>query len=104
MCDYATWEKYDGTRLDLLHPSMFWDNPPGIYNVIVHPDPYMFINYPDNIIYFKSCSDEYRTNWNNKKPMAYFKGSMTGKPFDKNGEHIGRYKLMQLKMDNPDDI
>jgi hypothetical protein len=44
-CDDAKWETHDGRRLDLLHPSMWWDNHPEKFKVIVHPDPYMFIDY-----------------------------------------------------------
>lgn len=43
-CDIAEWEKFDGSRLDLLHPSMFWDNEPARHNNIVKPDAYMYAN------------------------------------------------------------
>ena len=41
--DYWHVEKYDGRRLDLIHPLMWFDNQPGKYNMIHHPDPYMMV-------------------------------------------------------------
>ena len=71
-CDYAYWESYDGRRLDLLHPSIYWDNQPDKYNVIVHPDPYMFTKFSDHGIYFEICSEKHKINWEEKQPIAYF--------------------------------
>jgi len=44
LCDKVPWEKYNGTPLDLLHPSMYWDNEIGKRTNLVHPDIYMFLD------------------------------------------------------------
>jgi hypothetical protein len=36
--------------------------------------------------------------------MVYFRGALTGKPFDKNGNPIGRHKLMNMAIEHPEDI
>jgi hypothetical protein len=51
-CDSTNWLTYDGRRLDLLHPSMWWDNNPNTFKVIVHPDPYLFLDYPQSVAYW----------------------------------------------------
>ena len=43
--DSLNWEEYDGRRLDLLHPTVFYDNEADKYNDIVIPDRYMFVQY-----------------------------------------------------------
>jgi hypothetical protein len=47
--DTQVWTDYDGTRLDLLYPSFWWDNNPKVSNVIVLPDPYMLNQYVGQI-------------------------------------------------------
>ena len=41
--DFTAFEAYDGRRLDLIHPLMFWDNQPGKHNMISHPDPQIMV-------------------------------------------------------------
>ena len=40
--DTPKWDAYDGRRLDLLHPSMWYDNERGKWNAIVHPNGHTF--------------------------------------------------------------
>ena len=100
-CDYITWENYDGRRIDLLHPSMYWDNQPSKYNTIVHPDPYLFVNNDGYSIYMQRCTENHRLDWEKKYEVVYFQGALTGATKDKNGEPIGRYKLLRMSMDHP---
>ena len=39
--------------------------------------------------------------WDQKKPLAYFQGALTGKAYE-NGEYVGRLKLLHLADKNPD--
>jgi hypothetical protein len=36
--------------------------------------------------------------------MVYFRGALTGKLFDENENPIGRYKLMNMAIEHPEDI
>jgi hypothetical protein len=84
-----------------LHPSIFWDNPPGVYNVLVLPDPYMFVEFPTHGMYFQRCSDKNYIPWEEKWPESYFLGSLTGNRTDEiTGERIGRWKLMDLAFEH----
>ena len=42
--------------------------------------------------------------WDDKEPRAYFLGSLTGHPYDKNGENINRFKLMELGREHEKEI
>ena len=50
--DIVDWKKFNGSRLDLLHPSMYWDRVDGVNNIIVHPDPYNFLDYMSSHAYY----------------------------------------------------
>ena len=45
--------------------------------------------------------DMNKLSWDEKKPMAYFHGGLTGKAYE-NGEFVGRLKLLHLADENPD--
>ena len=52
--DEVKWEKYDGTPLDLLHPSFYWDVNPSKYHTLIHPDSYMFNEYAHNVVFYQN--------------------------------------------------
>jgi hypothetical protein len=43
-------------------------------------------------------------DWENKQDKLYFRGALTGDPFNENGEPKGRYKLLQMSIKHPEDI
>lgn len=67
MSDYVTWEGYDGSRLDLKYPSVYWDNQPGRYSVITLPDAYMINNYNDVGIACVMRNNKHNIPWEKKK-------------------------------------
>ena len=83
---------------------MYWDNQPDKYKTIVHPDPYFFVQGAHYDIYTQRCTEEHRMDWENKLDRLYFRGALTGDPFNENGEPQGRYKLLQMSIKHPEDI
>jgi hypothetical protein len=75
--DQEVWEGWDNTRLDLLHPSIFYDNRAAEYNVITVPDPYTLARYDERQIYARICMDKNRVDWDKKQSQAYFRGALS---------------------------
>ena len=98
--DYLEWETYDGRRLDFLHPVMWFDNQPGKYNVIAHPDIASYAGYVGQAANV-AVMDMNKIPWEEKKSIAFFHGSLTGVLYDENGEYLNRLKLIHLAEQNP---
>ena len=64
---------------------MYWDRVNGVNNIIVHPDPYNFLDYMSSHAYYKVCAEKHKIEWENKEPLAYFRGALNGIFYDKDG-------------------
>lgn len=80
---------------------MAFDNQPGKYNAIVHPDPYMMVEFMQQIKN-NLCMNVNNIPWREKKNQVYFHGAITGEAYDFFGNFSGRLKLMHLANQNPD--
>ena len=72
---------------------MFYDNLK-TQNRIVVPDSDSLANYFENHV---SCKSRFLSNqvaWKDKIEKAYFRGMPSGRYYGKNGEFVGRIKLV----------
>ena len=85
---------------------MYWDNNPSRYNLIVHPDPYMFLKYDEYTIYYAICTEDHLVKWEDKEEKVYFKGGLSGyvPPDEDGGNLVGRVKLIGMGVEHPDMI
>ena len=88
-------QNLNGRRIDLEFPHLFWDNKKD-QNVIVVPDPYMhapqdFARRMDKISMMTSANFN---SWDEKLPIAVFRGATTGDLLDNDGSFSGRLKLV----------
>lgn len=75
--DAPDWSKFNGERIDLQFPSVYFDNNSNKYSNIVIPDPYMLVGYATQIKNIM-CQDKKAIPWSHKQPKAYFLGALSG--------------------------
>ena len=64
----------------------------------------MFAGYSQHQIYPKICMEQNFVPWDQKIPKGYFRGALTGRHKDKDGNRLDRYKLLWDSLDHPDHL
>lgn len=86
--------------MELDHPFIFFDNLK-LTNVITIPD---LGGYNVDVPSYWECKNEMdsvtATEWDNKRPSAYWRGFNTGTPYEQNKAPEGRQKLVMSSMLN----
>lgn len=95
-----------------MFPQMWWDSHKE-QSVIVHPDAYLLSQVEEkqseiDTVNCNSLAGKYgllpQFQWKHKMNKALFRGATTGEFFDENKQFIGRAKLMNMSLSNPDQL